>query len=424
MNIGFCPMAGRIRLWGLLAAVGLLTMLSVPQANAALYWGSGGGVGAANADGSMLIRDYPYGVANMPPEGSVVAAAVNGTHLFWGDLTNNAIGSMALSGTPDGRVLFSEPRVSINEALVPSVERPWGVAVDASHLYWASTDGAIGRANLDGSAADRNFIGGLQAPCGLALDDEYVYWGNIEAGSIGRARLDGTEVEPGFITGVEAFCGVAVDVSHLYWTTEGAIGRASIDGSDPDPAFIPSAGRPCGIAVDAAHIYWANFIEPGTFVSRANLDGGGAAPLVGEPSYAAMCGVALDSRVFEPRPFVTPASLPIRFGPIKRRRGGRLLVLPVNVPERGELTLTSPPRIGWRLEKGPPPPPWRGGSFRWNIKLWPGKGRVGERILRQLQNHQRAPVSLRFNWEQQGHTPVTTSKHIAFAPQPRSLHGR
>ncbi|HEY6729980.1 MAG TPA: hypothetical protein VI039_03030 [Solirubrobacterales bacterium] len=394
--------------------------LSASQAAAAIYWGSGGGLGAANADGSNLIGSYPYEISNAPPEGSIVAVAVDGSHLYWGDLTKETIGSMALSDTPDGRVLLNEPKLWINEALVPNVERPWGVAVDASHLYWASTAGAIGRSNLDGSAADRTFITGLAAPCGLAVDGSHLYWGELETGAIARAKLDGTEVDPDFITGAGDPCGVAVDASHLYWAnTAGAIGRAEIDGGDPDPAFIPSAGSPCGVAVEAGHVYWANFIEPGTFVSRANLDGSGAAPLVGAQFYAAMCGVALDSRVFQPRPFLTPPSSPIRFGPIERRKRGRLLVLPVYVAERGELTLNSPPGIGWRLDKGAPPPPWRGGTFRWTLKLWPGSGRVGKRIRRQLGNHRRAPVSLGFNWEEQGHTPVASKKRIAFAPPSR-----
>jgi hypothetical protein len=413
-------LVGRIRLWGLLAAIGLLAVIWAPRADAVVYWGSGIGLGAANVDGSMPIKNYPHEIVNAPPEGSIVAVAANGTHLFWGDLTNSAIGSMALSGTPDGHVLLNEPKPGINEALVPNVERPWGVAVNSPHIYWASTAGAIGRSNLDGSDADRAFIGGLNAPCGLAIDDEHIYWGDIELGFIGRARLDGTEVEPEFIVGAGEPCGVAVSASHLYWSsTSGPIGRAAIDGSAPEPAFIPTSGRPCGVAVYGAHVYWANFNEPGTFVSRANLDGSGSGPLVGEPHYAAMCGVALDSRVFQPRPLVLQPSLPIRFGALKRQKKGRLLVLPIEVPERGELTLTSPRKLGWSLDKGPEPPPWRGGTFRWTLKLWPGKGPVGKRIRRQLLNRRRAPVRLNFLWAQQGHTPVTTSKSAVFAPHPR-----
>jgi hypothetical protein len=55
------------------------------------------------------------------------------------------------------------------------------VAVDANHVYWsdlhiliAGTDptgtGTIGRANLDGTGADQNFITGATIPEGVAVD--------------------------------------------------------------------------------------------------------------------------------------------------------------------------------------------------------------------------------------------------------------
>lgn len=394
-------------------AIAAATLAARPAA-AAVYWGAGGSIGAANGDGTMAIDSYPYGIANTIPQASVCGVAVNATHLFWADSANGAIGTMQLSNTANGRVDFTkEPMLAIDQALVANVSHPCGVAVDAGHLYWANTSGSIGRSNLDGSAPQREFIAGLSWPCGVAVDGSHIYWGDVTDGAIGRANLDGSGVEPEFIPGAGLPCGVAVSASRIYWSSEGpnAIGRADLDGGNPEPGFIPLAGRPCGVAVDAAHVYWANRFEPGIYLSRANLDGSGAAPLVAEPFYAASCGVALDSRTFQPPP--PPASLPIRLGPVKRQKQGRLLVIPVYVPERGQLALVSP-RIGWGLDMGPEPPPFRGGVFRWKLKLWPGSGPVGKRIRRQLEGKGKAPVDLNLSWEQLGRAPVLQAKHLAF----------
>ncbi len=401
---------------GVLAcAMALACLLAPATASAAVYWGGNSWVGAANTDGSMPIVSYPSELANQLPGAFVTGVAVNGTHLFWSDNGRGAIGRMTLSSAADGWVAYPEPGPWIDRELVPGVERPWGIAADAGHIYWASTAGAIGRANIDGSAADRAFIDGLDSPCGIAVDSQYVYWGEFGPGTIGRARLDGSEVEPEFITGAADPCGVAVDAGHVYWSNAGSIGRTDLDGgAAPSSPFIPNAGHPCGVAVDADHVYWTNFVENGTFVSRADLAGNGAGRLVGVDYYQASCGVALDSRVFQPR--LAPLSLPVRFGTLKRRKQGRLLILPVYAPERGELTLTSPAKLGWHLDKGPEPPPWRGGSFRWKLELRPGKGRVGKRILRQLRRKGRAPVNLTFNWEQLGRRPVTATRYVVFAP--------
>ena len=46
-----------------------------------------------------------------------------------------------------------------------------GVAVDTRHIYWAENleRGRIGRANLDGSARDANFIADVRSPLGVAV---------------------------------------------------------------------------------------------------------------------------------------------------------------------------------------------------------------------------------------------------------------
>jgi hypothetical protein len=57
------------------------------------------------------------------------------------------------------------------------------VAVDASHLYWASStgfsrgNGAIWRANLDGGNPQA-IVTGQDNPAGVALDAAHLYWAN------------------------------------------------------------------------------------------------------------------------------------------------------------------------------------------------------------------------------------------------------
>jgi hypothetical protein len=73
-------------------------------------------------------------------------------------------------------------------------------AAGQGHIYWANrvtednTYGAttMGRANLDGTGVDQNFLTGANSLCGLAIVGTYIYWGNSEDTTIGRANLDGT----------------------------------------------------------------------------------------------------------------------------------------------------------------------------------------------------------------------------------------
>ena len=80
------------------------------------------------------------------------------------------------------------------------------MAVDAGHVYWTNTQqGAIGRADLDGTNVNNTFITGPslsgQWPVPCATDSTYIYWTLLGVSQpwIGRARLDGTDIQADFI---------------------------------------------------------------------------------------------------------------------------------------------------------------------------------------------------------------------------------
>ena len=64
---------------------------------------------------------------------------------------------------------------------------PLYVAVDSSHVYWSDNgpQGGLGRANLNGTGANPNFIIGVGFPSDVAVDSSHIYSGN--GTSIGRA---------------------------------------------------------------------------------------------------------------------------------------------------------------------------------------------------------------------------------------------
>jgi hypothetical protein len=177
--------------------------------------------------------------------------------------------------------------------------------------------GTIGRANLDGSDADPDFIADAgNNPLGLAADGSHVYWVNANGSSteaIARANLDGSGVEPNFISlpSSSSLCDVAVDGSHVYWSDEAgeAIGRANLDGSGVEEKFI-AAEAPCELALDGAHIYWAG--QANNAIGRADLDGSGVEQsLIPSAPGAYPIGVAADALPApSPVPSPSPASAP------------------------------------------------------------------------------------------------------------------
>jgi hypothetical protein len=382
-----------------------------PRTEAAVYWGSGGFVGAANLDGSVFVDGIPYGLANVPELGNVCGVAVSGGDLYWADPSRGTIGRTGLGSSPTGLLDFVNERVTIDEALVSGLARPCGVAVDGSHVYWADTAAmAIGRANFDGSGVDRNFISGVSSPCGVGVDGGHLYWGNFQGGTVGRALLGGGDVEEGFVEGATGPCGVAVDGSHVYWSNwDGtSIGRANLDGSGVDDEFIGGLHNPCGVAVDGSHVYWTNWNARDP-VGRANLDGSGVDPsLVTTEFYLASCGVALDARTFVPLP--PPLSAPIFLGKVKRGLGRGVAYVNVKVPKTGGVLDLVSKGLDWRYAGAPVADK---GYWVWQLKVGPAKtGRAAARIRHRLARTGRATVTLEVTYTEANKSPYKATRSL------------
>ena len=117
------------------------------------------------------------------------------------------------------------------------------MVVGSGHIYWAN-DYSIGRANLNGTGVDQDFIAVPNGPSGvsgLAVNSCYIYWTDETAGTIGRARLNGTDIRQRFITGGNfPEAGLTLDSRYLYWANggNGTIGRARLNGTGVNQRFI------------------------------------------------------------------------------------------------------------------------------------------------------------------------------------------
>jgi hypothetical protein len=262
------PSICRIRL---ILALSLLSVLASPAAaHAYVYWSNldfphgfaADSLGRANLDGSAPTNAFVTGAGN--PCGT----AVDSTYVYWAnsDGASPSIGRVRVDGT-------APPEINWISGLTTS---PCGVAVDASHVYWASgnSGSTVGRADLDGSNVNESFVTAALGPCGVAVDAAHVYWANSTDGTIGRAELDGiTDKNQSFVSGPStAPCGVAVDSSYLYWGANSSIGRATLDGvTDVDASFITGGSGMETPALDGSYIYWAN--KDSDAIGRARIDG-------------------------------------------------------------------------------------------------------------------------------------------------------
>ena len=147
-----------------------------------------------------------------------------------------------------------------------------------SYIYWGASP-SVGRANLNGTGVNQNFITPGTNVAGLTFNSSHLYWSTANANNatdIGRAKLNGSGVNSAFITtGGSDPCGVAISSTYIYWVGDQGdyIGRANLNGTGVDQNWLDVGTPVCYLAINSSHIYWGNY-DTGD-IGRANLSGGG-----------------------------------------------------------------------------------------------------------------------------------------------------
>ena len=176
---------------------------------------------------------------------------------------------------------------AMTATLTAASTNPDAIATDALSgvvapaIYWANASdhspgaGAIWTANLDGTSPHA-IATGQDDPAGVAVDASHLYWASAGDNAVVEASLDGSSAHT-IVTNQDEPFGVAVSAGHLYWSnfsTDEEIWEAILDGSNPH-TIITDENGPDGVAV-AGQLYWTSGgfggASTGT-VSEANLDG-------------------------------------------------------------------------------------------------------------------------------------------------------
>jgi len=175
-----------------------------------IYWAENTAdyIGRANIDGTGVDPTFITGLGQVTG-----VVKVSATHIYWADYGSNSIGRANIDGS------------GVNQNFITGIPgEVEGLAVTGTHIYYGSLTGnasaSVGRANLDGSGVNHNFVTGVNSVYGVTVDSNYVYWtepGVYDYGinqfpgtTIGRAALDGSGINHNFISGADGPMGVAV----------------------------------------------------------------------------------------------------------------------------------------------------------------------------------------------------------------------
>jgi hypothetical protein len=222
----------------------------------------------------------------------IAAADASANFVYWANDNQTSIGRAKINGT------------GANNNFITGVNGVHGVAIDSKFIYWTTLNSgvsSIGRANLDGSGVNNQFItANVTSPTSIAVTSSGIYWTN-EVGmggtSIGVAGLDGSNPNPNFVTGPVGTCGLAADSNFLYFFADAThIGRVGLNGTGVDRNFITIPEHFCGLAVDPSFLYWSTGTS--NAVGRVPVGGGASNPsfVAAGTTSGGPCGVAVNSQ--------------------------------------------------------------------------------------------------------------------------------
>jgi hypothetical protein len=243
-----------------------------------VWWGS--------FDGSLYhcpqtgCGGAPIQVAQLTDQ-TVNAIAINGDTVYFTTIVQekgaDAKGDFYYCSKSQGCPSLSQPNVFFE-----SPGDPARLTMDATNIYWSYNPGpsdyGAGRVRFCPlsplpCANPVDLAINQERPWGITVDSTTVYWVNYGTGEVRSCPISGCNQQPTLLASNQGTpFGITLDGTTLYWAngvaTTGAVMKCQLPNCTPT-VFAANQDTPWEVAIDETYVYWANDGTTGAGIYRA-----------------------------------------------------------------------------------------------------------------------------------------------------------
>jgi hypothetical protein len=258
-------------------ATGLNHPFAMTSNETNVYWVEVG-TDIGTADGA--VKGCPVAGCGAGP--TVLASALINPRGLAIDGSNVYFGTAGFGASSGG--IWSCPLAGCgNPTLLASAQTPWGMAVDATYLYWVdNNDSSVHRTPKAGGADLLLYDGGgptIILPTGCVVDSAFVYLTDSNE-DVARVPVAGGPLLVMTTGSFGGSCPITLDQNDLYYgpAQTSVLLKASKTATDAGAPIAIMIPQPLGVAMDpdGGVVYWANFgsgvVNDGT-IGKVNVDG-------------------------------------------------------------------------------------------------------------------------------------------------------
>lgn len=199
--------------------------------------------------------------------------AIDATTIYWTNFVGpSAMGMGSVMSVP---IAGGQPKT-----LVDNVDRPRGIAVDDTGVYFATADGLVQVIPKDGGQARPIAMG--QSPARVVVDATSVYFTDAGLQGVYKAPKNGKGAVVPIAENLPDPFAIAVDETGVYWSNQhdGSVMKAALAGGAPTTLVAGGEEQGRGIALDASDVYFTtpNGVGKGE-VRRVSKAGGASVAL-------------------------------------------------------------------------------------------------------------------------------------------------